>query len=1001
MHPGLIGRSAGRGAANTTSRNNPFPDAETSVAVRDVQGCHVPENTVGTRPETRRLKRSRGREHGRRVASVRNRARPAVAVPRTQDKHARQRARQIFGSEFARSGDYRAAAREAGVSERTGRRWQLALATCPPVARTTAGGALPAAFVQPTSFVGRAEDLRALETLFHEGARLVTVFGPPGIGKTRLAQQYVRRTVSRSGRPGPGSRPWATAGLFCDLREANTADDLCHALARTLHMHRSDATNPVEEVAVALAARGPCTVVLDNFERLTDAGPVTLHHWLRWAPEIRFLVTSRRVLSLEGDHVYELGSLSLPGEAQEGDCDAMNLFWDRARAVDSSVATTGAHRAAAEALVRRLEGIPLAIELAAGLMRHTTPAELLARFDRPVLDLQHANRDVERRHATMRAAIFESWSMLTPRQQRALACLSVFRHGFDLEAAHAVICTGEPSIDETRTVIAQLRDMALLVATPSSGVQRRWDTYQSIREYGAEQLEAIGGGASTRTRHADYFLAWGELRVAELETSKVSAAREALRVERENLRGAHDWCLTQHEVDPSDRPVRLGLVLYYAIAGSEPLLVADALARTPTDRAHGDVHFRFLVAQASVCRALGRYSEARNVLNEANRLTPSDPNLMFEHLLERGAVEYKEGRPEAAVADFEQALWIAEETASPVREGRALFELGYVRSQAFRDPTALASVERAAALFRQARDESLEVRARWFACHHKTSFQLGAPPFDDLYACLADAQRHQDRWVETNCMITLGIAAQESGDQVAAEQWPQRAVELAQRSNLRYSAACAQLCCGTAAEDRGDLQRALAWYSTSVETSRAIGSDTLSAIGEVARSGPLAALSDPEAARANLRDASQLLRGRKNLAWHEAELQEARLDLIELGRSPSFGLDHAREAQKRVQARVREATSPGVAENGRSMPPRSCRILLIRVILRSMERLRREGTDWAPTVRVESSGRGFQVGDAGWVSIPEGPVLPKLLLTLAESRAMAPGAPLTVESIVT
>ncbi len=294
---------------------------------------------------------------------------------------------------------------------------------------------------QATSFVGRTEELALLRRSFSGGARLVTVLGPPGIGKSRLALRLAEELQAEGAFPG---------GVYlCDLVEATSAEDVCAALSRALDavVGSMRGGDRVLELGVALGRLGDALLVLDNLERLAGFGPETLGRWLRDAARVRFLVTSRVRLRLAGEVVHELGPLSLPPDAGAGDLarsPAVQLFVERARTVRPSFALTPENAASIGDLVRQLDGIPLALELGASRMGVLSPARLLALLPRRLDVLSARIRDPAARQGTLREAIDASWGLLEPWEQAALTQLSVFRGGFGLDAAEAVVRIGRP-----------------------------------------------------------------------------------------------------------------------------------------------------------------------------------------------------------------------------------------------------------------------------------------------------------------------------------------------------------------------------------------------------------------------------------------------------------------------------------------------------------------------------------------------------------------------------
>jgi predicted ATPase len=282
--------------------------------------------------------------------------------------------------------------------------------------------------VRRNSFIGRQTDFEALQgALVHEP--LVTILGPPGIGKTRLAERCFEECE--------GATAW-----LCDLTETTSVDEICGAVSRVLDipLGQDGSAAGVEQLGVALAARGPVLLVLDNFESVVAYAAATVGKWLRQAPAARFLVTSRERLRLTGEIAFDLGPLTMPEDnGDAGAFEAVQLFVARAKAVQRGYALTEEEAPLVAELVRMLDGNPLAIELAAARMRVLTTVDLLESLPRH-LDVFAGNTiDASRRHLTLRDAVLWSWSGLKPWEQAALAQCAVFRGGFDMPAAQGVL----------------------------------------------------------------------------------------------------------------------------------------------------------------------------------------------------------------------------------------------------------------------------------------------------------------------------------------------------------------------------------------------------------------------------------------------------------------------------------------------------------------------------------------------------------------------------------
>lgn len=271
-------------------------------------------------------------------------------------------------------------------------------------------------------FIGRAEALARVGRLLDD-FRLVVLLGPGGIGKTRLARRLIEAR---------------TGAQWVELADVEHADDLHDRVAAALGATR-DTRLPLSE---ALVARGELLLVLDNFEQLVDGGAARLHGWLRAAPRLRVLVTSRRRLEVGGEVSFELSPLSLPGDGP-APSEARAMLIDRLRRHRPDLEPDAqAVSATLDQIVTRLDGIPLAIELAAAQMRFMQPVELLARLDTHADLLRGGPRTAAQRHRTVRRTIEGSWAALPAVGRRALAACSVFRGGFTLDAAEAVL-TGD------------------------------------------------------------------------------------------------------------------------------------------------------------------------------------------------------------------------------------------------------------------------------------------------------------------------------------------------------------------------------------------------------------------------------------------------------------------------------------------------------------------------------------------------------------------------------
>ncbi|MFH8772374.1 ATP-binding protein [Streptomyces sp. NPDC017958] len=372
-----------------------------------------------------------------------------------------------------------------------------------------------------TAFVGRSAELAELAEAM-EAARLVTVTGVGGVGKSRLAARAAARSAPRA-----EPRAWARVEL-APVRDPQFVEyAVVEALGLTDHTTRL----PRETLLDRLAGRR-FLLVLDGFEHLVAACADLVSELLRRLPELRVLAVGRRPLGLTGERLFPLAPLA--------EDEAVQLFTDRARQHGPQTGDCPVVRE----LCRRLEGLPLALELAAGRLRALSPAQLLERLGDRFRLLTGGGRDALPRHQALRTAIGWSHELCTPTERLLWARLSVFAQTFDLEAAEYV-CSGDGlDAEDVLDVLAELLAQSVISReeTPTGSRYRMLDT---VRAYGADWLEATGDAVRLRRRHRDWYL--GLATWCELEWFSPRQREVAARVEAElpNLRTALEFCLTE------------------------------------------------------------------------------------------------------------------------------------------------------------------------------------------------------------------------------------------------------------------------------------------------------------------------------------------------------------------------------------------------------------------------------------------------------------------------
>ncbi len=403
----------------------------------------------------------------------------------------------------------------------------VAAPQCPPAL----SGSLPA---PPLRFLGRKKEVRDIRRLVASGeVRLVTLTGPAGIGKTRLAIEAARGLQDT----------YRGAIWLVPLAALADARAIPDQILDCLHLERYPRLDPMLRVMQALLGR-PGVLLLDNLEHLLPQAAPVIQQILEQVPDVTCLATSRRRIGIAGEREVPIAPLPVPGAEDPPDllsrCDSVRLFEDRVRAVQPEFHVTASNARAVSAICARLEGIPLALELAAARAGVLTPEETLARLSSPLDVGADAGEDGPSAVGSLKAALDWSYRLLAPALQAFFPRLSVFRGGFTLEAVERV--TDEPlALD----YLAQLRGWSLLT-TDAAGGQTRFRLLETLREYG-ERLLPPPERASLAWRHAAYFGGLASVAAPCLLGPEQGRWIGRLASEHDNLRAALAWSLSADE----------------------------------------------------------------------------------------------------------------------------------------------------------------------------------------------------------------------------------------------------------------------------------------------------------------------------------------------------------------------------------------------------------------------------------------------------------------------
>jgi predicted ATPase/DNA-binding SARP family transcriptional activator len=511
-----------------------------------------------------------------------------------------------------------------------------------------------------TFFFGREHELVQLQAILTPSAdsgsthsRLLSLIGGGGCGKTRLAlETAVRMQATFSG------GVW-----FVPLAEA-APHLIADAIATALHLQRSPEVDLLEQISSFLNTRNaPVLLLLDNFEHLVGPGKPILLTLMRQVPTLTCFVTSRRLLELEGERPFPVVPLPIPMTTDTPEslmaCASVQLFVDRARAKRPGFEVTPENRASIAGICRLLEGVPLAIELAAARVKAKAPAQIEAALSRSFKMLATRSKDQDARHRSLRAAMEWSYRLLSSPIQRFFLRLSIFQGSWTETAAEAVC--------ETNSALAYLEILAShsLIVAIETGSEMRFRLLEPLREFAFDHLTQKGRTATAR-RHAAYYLQLAESEGTALQGLKQRVWFDRLATEHDNFQAALHWCLYKTQSN---------------VRRDEDREAGVAVGRVPPDV---ETALRLTLALLSYWDLRGHYAEGVGWFTTVLEWSGGAPPALRAQLLcEGGQLEYHQGNYERGCAHLEESWALYEEAGNKrgmaktlMLQGSAMMSLG-------------------------------------------------------------------------------------------------------------------------------------------------------------------------------------------------------------------------------------------------------------------------------------------------------------------------------------
>lgn len=749
--------------------------------------------------------------------------------------------------------------------------------------------------VQLTSFIGREKEIEMVRH-FVRTTRLVTLTGAGGSGKTRLALQTAANVLG----------DFKDGVWFVELAPLTNPALIPSSVASVLGIREQQGAVILDLLTDYLCTK-KLLLILDNSEHLIEACAQFANVILQSAANVHLLATSREALGIAGEQIYYVPSLQLPDPREPvvvetiAQMEAVRLFVERAQAVQPRFALTSANAASVTQICQRLDGIPLAIELAASRVQALSVENIGQRLDDAFRLLTGGSRTALPRHQTLRALVTWSYNLLSPQERLLLHRLSVFVGGWTLGAAE-VICAGEGiAKEEVLELLTHLVAKSLVVPDEQDG-QARYRFLETIRLYAHEKLYESGEGQALRYRHLEYFTNWAEAVEPKLRGAEQFVYQKQLEVEHDNLRAALDWSAEQN-VEAGLR-LASALAWFWDMSGywKEGLERLRNLLSQPEATEKTLVCANALFSAGLIANSLGEYKVSREYLERAIAIAREQGQggrRLLALALCMLSTRVLDQQSPLAQPLYDEGWVIAQEVADQWLIARMLYERGTWLTGRRDYETARATFEKSVSLFRSLGDRRWESFASYYIARVDYSRRDFAAARVEVEQGLSSCYETRDRLGIWSRLNLLGEIARSEGNYALAKEFHFRGYAMAQEMGRKSSIDISAGNLGAVVLREGNLARARELFAESLRLSNEMEQGLLY---------PLRGFASVAAVQKQMTRAARL--------FAAADSLQTEGDLIKMNPADEADYDHYLNL---IRAQLDQASFNAAWEEGRAM----------------------------------------------------------------------------------